>query len=187
MVSEDKGSATRELAGDLERMVQAIGEVLKQPGGTPEQIRVVLFSSTRSLEDACAPVLGRSCAGLPAALKQGTSGYALLLDGSSTDASRAAAYRELTHVFVRRCSPPAPLWVETGLAELYGSLSVRGTDVRIGRPNAGHLALVQSPGALDLAAVLGADRTSPTTSPDRQPGFVAGSWLLSPLPGGRQP
>lgn len=176
VVSEDKGSAAGDLAADLEHMVQALGGVLKQPGGTPERIRVVLFSSARSFEDACAPVLGGSCSGLPAALKQGTSGYVLLLDGSSSDASRAAGYRELTRVFARRSSPPTPLWLETGLAELYGSLSVRGNDVRIGRPNAGHLTLVQRPGGLDLAAVLGADRTA---SQDRQPTFVAGSWLLT--------
>lgn len=176
VVSEDKGSAAGDLAADLEHMVQALGGVLKQPGGTPERIRVVLFSSARSFEDACTPVLGGSCSGLPAVLRQGASGYVLLLDGSSADASRAAGYRELTHVFAHRSSPPTPLWLETGLAELFGSLSVHGNDVRIGRPNAGHLALVQRPGGLDLAAVLGAERTA---SQDRQPAFVAGSWLLA--------
>lgn len=174
VVSEDKGSAARDLATDLEHMVQALSLVVRQPEGTPERVRVVLFASARGFEDACAPALGRSCAGLGAALRQGTSGYVLLMDGSGADASRAAAYRELTHVFARRGGSPA--WLSTGLAELYGSLSVRGTDARVGRPIAGHLALLQRPGALDVAALLGAPATA---SGDRQPAFVAGSWLLT--------
>jgi hypothetical protein len=171
VVSEGTEGATRELATDLERMVQALGQVIAQPGGTPEKTRVVLFSSARAFEDTCTPALGRSCAGLGAALQQGASGNTLLLDGSGADGMRTAAYRALTHILVRRGSPSAPLWLDTGLVELFGSLSIHGTDVKIGRPNPGHLALVQAPGALDVPTLLGADRSSP--------GLVAGSWLLT--------
>ncbi len=161
-------------------MVSALAQVVPLAARSYLPTQVYLFASDAEFEEYCDAAAGRSCSGLAGLFLPGQYGDYLLVSGDRSDQARAVACHELTHAFVRDGSSYVPVWLNEGLAEFWGSFSVVGKDVRIGRPDEEHLALLRRQGLLPLATVLGVTYESPEYNvPARRPAFYAQAWLLT--------
>ena len=88
-------------------------------------------------------------------------------------------YHEYTHAFFRYNYRGLPLWLDEGLAELYGSTSIEGKQARIGLPNSAELRILQTSEFLPLDKLVAVDRTSPLYNTNEHAGiFYAESWAL---------
>ncbi len=178
--SDARPGKVRDVALELERMASALAQVVPLAARSYLPTEVYLFASDAEFEATCGAAAGRSCSGLAGLFLPGQYGDYLLVSGEHSEQARAVACHELTHAFVRNSSPYIPLWLNEGLAEFWGSFSVVGKDVRIGRPDEEHLALLRKQGLLPLATVLGVTYESPEYNvPARRPAFYAQAWLLT--------
>lgn len=178
--SDARPGKAREVAVDLERMVAAMAQVVPLAARSYLPTQVYLFASDAEFEDYCAAAAGRSCSGLAGLFLPGQYGDYLLVSGDRSEEARAVACHELTHALVRDGLSYVPVWLNEGLADFWGSFSVVGKDVRIGRPDEGHLALLRRQGLLPLATVLDVTYDSPEYNvPARRPAFYAQAWLLT--------
>ncbi len=189
--SDARPAKARDVALELERMVSALAQVVPLAPRSYQATEVYLFASDSEFEATCGAAAGRPCSRLAGLFLPGRYGDYVLVSGERSEQARAVACHELTHAFVRNSSPNIPLWLNEGLAEFWGSFSVVGKDVRIGRPDEDHLALLRRQGLLPLATVLGVTYESPEYNvPARRPAFYAQAWLLTHYlllgkPGGR--
>jgi tetratricopeptide (TPR) repeat protein len=178
--SDARPAKARDVALELERMISALAQVVPLAARSYQPTEVYLFASDSEFEATCGAAAGRSCSGLAGLFLPGRYGDYVLVSGERSEQARAVACHELTHAFVRNSSPYIPLWLNEGLAEFWGSFSVVGKDVRIGRPDEDHLALLRKQGLLPLATVLGVTYESPEYNvPARRPAFYAQAWLLT--------
>ncbi len=95
--------------------------------------------------------------------------------------SLQAILHEYTHLLLRHNDSYWPLWLKEGMAEIYGTLEVIGNrSIRIGRPQADHLALLAKAPMLSLSDLFAVSHSSPEyNESDRQGMFYAQSWLLA--------
>jgi tetratricopeptide (TPR) repeat protein len=178
--SDARRGKVRDIALELERMVSALAQVVPLAAHSYLPTEVYLFASDSEFEEYCGAAAGRSCSGLAGLFLPGQYGNYLLVSGEHSEQAHAVACHELTHAFVRNSSPYIPVWLNEGLAEFWSSFSVVGSDVRIGRPDEEHLALLRKQGLLPLATVLGVTYESPEYNvPARRPAFYAQAWLLT--------
>lgn len=88
-------------------------------------------------------------------------------------------YHEYTHAFFRYNYRGLPLWLDEGLAELYGNTSIEGKQARVGLPSASELRYLQVNQLLPLDQLVAIDRTSPLYNTNEHAGvFYAESWAL---------
>ena len=166
---------------DLERF-RALFERLA-PGldlQSPAPLRLVAFDGPRSF----APYKARRDGGGTLLLGQfhrhSDANY-LLLDGRTpTGSDYSVAFHELTHFFITHNVPRAPLWLNEGLAEYYGSFVVDGERAVVGRAIERHVEfLLLKNQVRDLDELLETDgRTAANHGPQEVGRFYALSWLL---------
>jgi tetratricopeptide (TPR) repeat protein len=88
-------------------------------------------------------------------------------------------YHEYTHAFFRYNYRGLPVWLDEGLAELYGNTSIEGKQARVGLPNNNQLRYLQANELLPLDQLVTIDRTSPLYNTQEHAGvFYAESWAL---------
>jgi tetratricopeptide (TPR) repeat protein len=88
-------------------------------------------------------------------------------------------YHEYTHAFFRYNFRGLPLWLDEGLAELYGNTSIEGKQARVGLPNNNQLRYLQANEFLPLEQLVAIDRTSPLYNTQEHAGvFYSESWAL---------
>lgn len=89
-------------------------------------------------------------------------------------------YRGYLHIVLSSSfDRPLPLWLNRGMAELFGNLRVRDKDVFVGRMIPWHMDRLKKIQLVPLDVVLGADRTSPYFQEgDRRRLFDAESWAF---------
>jgi tetratricopeptide (TPR) repeat protein len=88
-------------------------------------------------------------------------------------------YHEYTHAFFRYNFRGLPLWLDEGLAELYGNTSIEGKTASVGLPNEMQLRYLQSSPFLPLDQLVTIDRSSPLYNTSDHAGvFYAESWAL---------
>ncbi|HUK12605.1 MAG TPA: tetratricopeptide repeat protein [Thermoanaerobaculaceae bacterium] len=179
LISDGVAGKVREVAADLERMVAATGAAMGVPARLEPPTKVVIFGSAGTFDDYCAALLGRPCASIAGLFEPGVHASYLLFAVRRFEDARHIAYHELAHALARTSSPSLPLWLDEGGAEFFGSFSVSGGDVRIGRPDAQHLQTLEQMGLMPTARLLAVGHDSPEyTSPSLQPQFYAQSWLM---------
>jgi tetratricopeptide (TPR) repeat protein len=89
-------------------------------------------------------------------------------------------YHEYVHLLVRLNFDRLPLWLNEGLAELYGNTTVSKREVGLGRPIPYHLANLQSKKRIPLQTLLTADPASPFyNEANKATLFYAQSWALT--------
>ncbi len=180
VTSDARRGRVRDVTLELERMVSALAQVVPLAPRSHLPTAVYLFASDSEFEDYCGATAGRSCAGLSGLFLPGQYGDYLLVSGGRSQEVRGIACHELTHAFLRNSSAYLPVWLNEGMAEFWSSFSVVGKDVRIGRPDEQHLALLRTQGLLPLASVLAVTYESPEYNlPSRRPAFYAQAWLLT--------
>jgi len=88
-------------------------------------------------------------------------------------------YHEYTHAFFRYNFRGLPLWLDEGLAELYGNTSIEGKQASVGLPNENQLRYLQANQFLPLDQLVNIDRSSPLYNTSDHAGvFYAESWAL---------
>lgn len=147
---------------------------------SPAPLRMVAFDGPRSF----APYKARRDGGGTLLLGQfhrhSDANY-LLLDGRTrTGDDYSVAFHELTHFFITHNVPSAPLWLNEGLAEYYGTFAVDGDRAVVGRAIERHVEfLLLKNQVQDLDVLLETDgRAASTHGPQEVGRFYALSWLL---------
>jgi tetratricopeptide (TPR) repeat protein len=103
---------------------------------------------------------------------------ALSLDPSERDPF-STAFHEYVHLHLRDNVPNAPVWLNEGLAELYGSLQFSGNDALLGAPLYPYIRLLRDHELLPLATLFSIDTRSPHYNEQDKSGIFYGeSWAL---------
>jgi tetratricopeptide (TPR) repeat protein len=102
---------------------------------------------------------------------------ALSLDATGRDPF-SIAFHEYVHVHLRDNVPGAPVWLNEGLAELYGSLQFSGNDALIGAPLP-YIHLLRQQELLPLKTLFSIGHSSPHYNEQDKTGIFYGqSWAL---------
>ncbi len=89
------------------------------------------------------------------------------------------AFHEYVHLHLKDNIPGAPLWLNEGLAELYGSLQFSGNDALLGAPIYPYIQLLRGEGLLPLKTLFSIGHNSPHYNEDDKSGIFYGqSWAL---------
>lgn len=103
---------------------------------------------------------------------------AISLDSSDRE-SFGTAFHEYVHLHLKDNIPGAPLWLNEGLAELYGSLQFSGNDALLGAPIHPYIQLLRGEGLLPLKTLFSIGTDSPHYNEDDKNGIFYGqSWAL---------
>ena len=103
---------------------------------------------------------------------------AISLDAAGRDPF-GTAFHEYVHLHLKDNIPGAPLWLNEGLAELYGSLQFSGNDALLGAPIYSYIQLLRGEGLLPLKTLFSVGFDSPHYNEDDKTGIFYGeSWAL---------
>jgi tetratricopeptide (TPR) repeat protein len=103
---------------------------------------------------------------------------AMSLDPSDRD-PYSTAFHEYVHLHVKDNIPGAPLWLNEGLAELYGSLKFANGEALIGTPLTPYIRLLRDQELLPLNTLFSIGTNSPHYNEDDKTGIFYGqSWAL---------
>ena len=103
---------------------------------------------------------------------------AISLDASDRDPF-STAFHEYVHLHLRDNVPNTPLWLNEGLAELYGSLQFSGTEALLGAPLYPYIRLLQDHELLPLQTLFSIGTSSPHYNEQDKSGIFYGeSWAL---------
>ena len=103
---------------------------------------------------------------------------ALSLDPNYRD-PYSTAFHEYVHLHLRDNVPDAPLWLNEGLAELYGSLKFSGNDALLGAPLSHYIRLLRERELLPLSTLFSIGTNSPHYNEQDKSGIFYGqSWAL---------
>lgn len=148
---------------------------------SPAPLRMVAFDGPRSF----APYKARRDGGgtlLLGQFQRHSDANYLLLDGRTRVSSDyRVAFHELTHFFITHNVPRAPLWLNEGLAEYYGTFAIDGERAVVGRAIERHAEfLLLENQVRDLDELLETDgRSAANHGPQEVGRFYALSWLLT--------
>src|SRR5688572_7290629 len=104
----------------------------------------------------------------------------------------STAFHEYVHLHLKDNLPGAPLWLNEGLAELYGALQFSRGEALLGAPLVHHVGRLRSQELLPLTSLFEIDHSSPHYNEQEKVGIFYGqSWalvhyLMLGLDGGRQ-
>lgn len=103
---------------------------------------------------------------------------ALSLDPDNRDPF-STAFHEYVHLHLRDNVPGVPLWLNEGLAELYGSLQFTGNDALLGAPLSHYIRLLRENELLSLSTLFSIGTNSPHYNERDKTGvFYGESWAL---------
>ena len=89
------------------------------------------------------------------------------------------AFHEYVHLHLKDNIPGAPLWLNEGLAEIYGSLQFAGNDALLGAPIPYYIQHLRGEGLLPLKTLFSVGFDSPHYNEDDKTGIFYGeSWAL---------
>lgn len=103
---------------------------------------------------------------------------ALSLDSGERDPF-STAFHEYVHLHLRDNVPNTPLWLNEGLAELYGSLQFSGTEALLGAPLQTYIRILREHELLPLETLFSIGTNSPHYNEQDKTGIFYGqSWAL---------
>jgi len=103
---------------------------------------------------------------------------AISLDPGDRD-PYSTAFHEYVHLHLRDNVPNTPVWLNEGLAELYGSLKFSGTEALLGAPLYPYIRLLQDHELLPLETLFSIGTNSPHYNEQDKSGIFYGeSWAL---------
>jgi tetratricopeptide (TPR) repeat protein len=106
--------------------------------------------------------------------------YILMRLGGKGGDQFPVAYHEYTHLLMEEVSDTTPLWLDEGLAELYGNSKMYERKVLLGEPNQSHLMLLRSEKLLPLTTLFAVGKDSPYYIEKKKGSiFYAESWALA--------
>src|SRR6185503_12406940 len=103
---------------------------------------------------------------------------AISLDAGERDPF-STAFHEYVHLHLRDNVPGAPVWLNEGLAELYGSLQFSGNDALLGAPLVPYIRILRDHELLPLETLFSIGTNSPHYNEQDKSGIFYGeSWAL---------
>jgi tetratricopeptide (TPR) repeat protein len=168
------------VAENLEQFHDA-GAVLTGGGSVKSPpIVVMVFPDHESLKPFL-PLYAGKPANLAGFFKRSSDENLIVLELQGTNAgSMSTIFHEYAHFLFRNSDAVWPLWLKEGISELYSTFEATGRGVRIGRPIAHHLRLLEQTPLMPLKELLAVSHDSPDyNESDRQGVFYAESWLLT--------
>jgi tetratricopeptide (TPR) repeat protein len=163
---------TRDIAGDLESVANALTQSIPrfQSGRVPTTVFV--FSSRRESQPYFELLTGMERTRVAGLYIRHDDGGAMFIDGSNRSFERTAMH-ELVHDLLRQGDVIPPLWLEEGLAEYIANAQVSKKGVTAGLPIAPHVNLLAATPAKTLDEMLAVKIESPEATSSY---FYAYSW-----------
>src|SRR5687768_5569091 len=91
----------------------------------------------------------------------------------------STAFHEYVHLHLRDNVPGAPLWLNEGLAEFYGTMQFAGGEATLGAPLNNYIRLLREQEMLPLSTLFSIGTTSPHYNEQEKSGIFYGqSWAL---------
>jgi len=167
VVTDAKESAAREVLDRLEGIRQAIGD----EQSNPLPVRVYLFRTEKEF--------------VPFRPSAATSGFYqsgpdrdLIVMYASGDPGHVV-FHEFVHITLHHSGARMPQWFEEGIAELYSTLEISGSKLRIGRPVPQHTRTLEQSTWLTAEEMWGVNKSSAQYNEREKAGiFYAQSWAL---------
>ncbi len=178
LVSNASPRKTVDIARDLLRMQDAVGQVTRLTVRSKVPTKVLIFANERSFAPYRDAVWGRKTENTTGIFLSGEDGNFILLRADLEEIDQTV-YHELTHYFVRNTAADLPLWFNEGFAEYYSTFKISGDDVQIGRPVVDHVHWLRNEPLIPLRELFATDRESPAYNEGSRRGvFYAESWAL---------
>ncbi len=179
MFSSSSKRESQEMLSSLElfrhMFVQTMGVgITRSPRTT-----VILFKRDRDF-DAYKPIRNGKPASMGGVcLNHPDATYIALSSEHDADFVRHLIQHEYVHQLVGAAGMDAPPWLNEGLAEVFGTLEVRGDSVIIGKAPPYHAAILTTEGLMPMSRLLAVTHGSPEyTERTKQGTFYAQSWAL---------
>jgi TPR repeat protein len=177
----------REVAWQFEQMRAALAKLLPWAKLTTDKPVLVLAARDQATLKTLAPVYWEK--GHEPIISVAVDGadrhyLAMRTDERMTDDVRITPYfnlyRGYLHVVLDASfERPLPLWLERGMAELFGNLRVRDKDLFLGRMIPWHIEQLRRTPPMPLETLLGAERSSPVFQQgEARRRFDAQSWVF---------
>jgi tetratricopeptide (TPR) repeat protein len=179
VITDARPASARRTALRLERFRAVVGQLFPEaPRDDATPVTVLLFRNGRSMRPFLPLHQGKpeTVAGI---FLGGHDRHYMAIDAQSGAAGYSTALHEYVHLLNARVEK-VPLWMNEGLAELYGNAGIDGDRVLIGAPLLDHLRTMADTGRLlPVREVLEADAQSPHYHEEDTRGlFYAQSWAL---------
>ena len=111
---------------------------------------------------------------------RGIDGNYVGIDGASAAIPYPVIFHEYLHHFLQDNVPGIPLWLDEGLAEVYGTFEVTGGVAKIALPDLAHLRTLREKPMIPLAELFAVDNRSPDYNEGERRGMLyAQSWALA--------
>lgn len=114
-------SATLDVARDLLRMREAVGQITKLQVRSPIRTKVFLFANERGFTPYVNAIFEHRTTNVSGVFAADESANFILLRGDAGDGIDHVVYHELTHYFVKNTAGSVPLWLGEGMAEFYST------------------------------------------------------------------
>ncbi len=88
-------------------------------------------------------------------------------------------FHEYVHVLMRHSGVPVPLWLNEGTAELFSTVEITNSQIKLGEVIPAHLLALRHERLIDLSTLMAVDHDSPLYNEQSKVGiFYAESWAL---------
>jgi Flp pilus assembly protein TadD len=173
LVTSAGAGSGREALRRLEQIRNVFESRTQQKNLTPLPVRIFLFRSESEFR--------------PYQVNENAAGYYspgpdrdyIAMQAGGADLYRIV-FHEYVHLMMRHAGVHVPVWLNEGTAEVYSTLELHGSEVRIGELIPAHIATLRSETLLDLKLLLSVDHSSPHYNEREKTGiFYAQSWALA--------
>lgn len=183
VIADTSEKRAREVAGELERIRlvfrKALVNLPQDPGLPIVAFAVRNEESLRELLPEYWEREGTKPAGV--FLRGPDKHYVVVRVDARSDYRYRLVYHEYFHLLLSLNVHRLPVWLNEGLAEFWEQTQIRGSQVKMGTPNAGHLDLLYRQSMMPLHELLSIERNPHVSDPDRVGIFYAQAWALTHL------
>ena len=162
VLSSATDKRTRAMVEGLETLAAALTKLapsIAAPSATPT--RVLVFTRHREVQPYFDYLLNRDSAHVTGLfVTQKNAGSMIIEAEDGTLPSDRTPFHELVHSLLTHGKKRPPLWLDEGLAEYFGSASLRRGSLFIGEPVRAHVEVLRREKHLPLAEVFGAGTAS---------------------------
>ena len=174
--------AVAKLAARLEQFRAAYSTLAGTQAVASPPIVVMAFPDHASLEPFL-PVYQGKPANLAAFFSRGSDENLSALSLSDADSALQAVFHEYAHLLLRHNEQFWPMWLQEGMADIYGGFTVVGDHtIRIGGPEVDYLRYLAREPLMPLRDLFAITHDSPGYNERQRQGiFYSQSWLLTQL------
>jgi tetratricopeptide (TPR) repeat protein len=174
ILSQTAEAELRNLAGQLETAAGILDALEPGAGGSSNRVKVFIFRSRSEFEQ-----YGASKTPVEAGYHLSSGGGDVIAFFHSGASSGPVILHEYGHMAMHRAGGRLPLWLDEGLAELYGTIRIRGRQVMWGGPAPQRLSHLDSRRLLEGREFFDAARTPRRDADSTAAAFYAQAWAFT--------